>query len=204
MSRLKRPNVIHGYVSKTYLLFSLLLPSPSTSTQKEGLHFFMISPQHTPRNQITSISTMAPTNKPAKVMVDMVYGLNPNSTTGGCVVQRSFEESLLASGGIASIRVHVASSLPSAEKVVRRLQEEDNGGETAYSRVLIIDGIALLFLREKLEVLKRSLGKRGGASSQRVMVGFVHCPFRYGVHDHCVCFFLACRERLATSLELCF
>eukprot|EP00903_Cladosiphon_okamuranus_P007058 g6861.t1 len=128
--------------------------------------------------------------------VDFVYGLPPDSSTGGCVVQRSFEEDLRAAPGVVSVNVHVASDPASAERVFRLLQqqeeEEDEGevgvcgagnekGGEPRSRVLIIDGIALLFLRERLHELRspRSANDGGGGTrrGRRVLAGFVHCPF---------------------------
>lgn len=115
--------------------------------------------------------------------VDIVYGLHPDSSTGGCVVQRSFEDSLLAEG-VTSVRVHVASTAESAEQVFQDLQEAEESGERAEgcSRVLIIDGIALLFMRDRLHALKSPASPGGGVSNgvgrRRILVGFVHCPFR--------------------------
>lgn len=142
------------------------------------------------------------TNLPATlatqaVVVDIVYGLHPDSSTGGCIVQRSFEDNLRAAG-VTSIHVHVASTATSAEQVFKRLQEQEAAAEEEEeeaekqqlrSRVLIIDGIALLFLREKLQALRRNpLGRGAGncARARRVLVGFIHCPFR------CVCACVCC------------
>lgn len=123
-------------------------------------------------------------------MVDFVYGLHPDSSTGGCVVQRSFEDDLRAAAGVVSVNVHVASDRASAERVFRLLQQQDEendaggagagGGDEPRSRVLIIDGIALLFLRERLHELRSPRGAKGDATrrARRVLAGFVHCPFR--------------------------
>lgn len=131
-------------------------------------------------------------------MVDFVYGLPPDSSTGGCVVQRSFEEDLRAAAGVVAVNAHVASDPASAERVFRLLrqqdeeeEEDDAGGAEAgpgeglddppRSRVLIIDGIALLFLRERLHELGSRWSERKGDATRRgrrVLAGFVHCPFR--------------------------
>ena len=106
------------------------------------------------------------------------------------MVQRTFEDDLLAAG-VRGIRLHVASTAESAEQVFERLQQQDlkEAGEGGgRSRVLIIDGIALLFLRHRLPALKSppveeaGVDKEGGAGTRRrrLMVGFVHCPFRSG------------------------
>lgn len=124
-------------------------------------------------------------------VVDFVYGLPPDSSTGGCVVQRSFEQDLRAAPGVVSVNVHVASDPASARRVFRLLQQQDDkeegacgvGGEPR-SRVLIIDGIALLFLRERLHELRSPRSAKGGGGgggarrARRVLAGFVHCPFR--------------------------
>lgn len=140
-----------------------------------------------PRKQInkivkkitTSVHSVAASTSVA--VVDMVYGLHPDSTTGGCVVQRSFEDSLRAEG-ITSIRVHVASTPSSAERVFHRLLGIDGQGESgivrsccgkAIPRVLIVDGIALMFMRDRLRALKEE-------TPARLLVGFVHFPFRCG------------------------
>ncbi|CAN0181037.1 unnamed protein product, partial [Ectocarpus sp. 13 AM-2016] len=108
--------------------------------------------------------------------VDFVYGLHPSSATGGCVVQRSFEDDLRASPGVASVNVHVASDPASAKRVFELLRRqgelEEERGEGPPSRVLIIDGIALLFLRDRLHELVEG---RGGPWS--IVAGFIHCPF---------------------------
>lgn len=111
----------------------------------------------------------------------MVYGLHPDSTTGGCVIQRSFEDSLRAEG-ITSVRVHVASTHSSAERVFQYLLGIDRQEESgmvrsscikATPRLLIVDGIALMFMRDKLQVLKEE-------NPAQLLVGFVHFPFRCG------------------------
>lgn len=112
--------------------------------------------------------------------MDIVYGLHPNTSTGGCVVQRSFEDSLRAAG-VQSIRAHVASTPESAEQVfqsLRRQEEETDLG--SHSRVLIVDGIALLFLREKMHELRSLFGIEHGTAAgvPRALIGFIHCPFR--------------------------
>ncbi|CAM9645233.1 unnamed protein product, partial [Hapterophycus canaliculatus] len=107
---------------------------------------------------------------------DFIYGLHPNSPTGGCVVQRSFEDDLRGTAGVGAVNVHVASDRASAEGVFELLQKQkqreqerrEKGREGWPSGVLIIDGIALLFLRDRLEELRRS---------RRVMAGFIHSPF---------------------------
>ncbi|CAM9321298.1 unnamed protein product, partial [Ectocarpus sp. 6 AP-2014] len=107
--------------------------------------------------------------------VDFVYGLPPGSATGGCVVQRSFEDDLRAGPGVASVNVHVASDPASAKRVfelLRRQGELEERGVGPPSRVLIIDGIALLFLRDRLHEL---VGGRGGPWN--IVAGFIHCPF---------------------------
>lgn len=118
-------------------------------------------------------------------MVDFVYGLPPDTSTGGCVVQRSFEEDLRVAANVSLVNVHVASDAASAERVFRLLQrqdrEEDATAAAACPRLLIIDGIALLFLRERLHELRAPGGVEGDGGSRRsrrVLAGFVHCPFR--------------------------
>lgn len=120
-------------------------------------------------------------------MVDFVYGLPPDTSTGGCVVQRSFEEDLRVAANVSSVNVHVASDAASAERVFRLLQRQDMEEEDAAAaaaacpRLLIIDGIALLFLRERLHELRAPAGVEGNGGSRRsrrVLAGFVHCPFR--------------------------
>ncbi|CAB1119126.1 unnamed protein product [Ectocarpus sp. CCAP 1310/34] len=109
--------------------------------------------------------------------VDFVYGLHPSSATGGCVVQRSFEDDLRADPGVASVNVHVASDAASAKSVFDLLRRqggvEEERGDGPPSRALIIDGIALLFLRDRLHEL---VAGRGGPWS--IVAGFIHCPFR--------------------------
>lgn len=124
-------------------------------------------------------------------MVDIVYGLPPDSTTGGCVVQRTFEDDLHAVG-VSNIRLHVASTAESAEQVFERLQQQElkeageAGGGEVRSRVLIIDGIALLFLRHRLSALRRppveaGVSEGGTRIRHRLLVGFIHCPFRSAI-----------------------
>ncbi|CAN0534583.1 unnamed protein product, partial [Ectocarpus sp. 12 AP-2014] len=108
--------------------------------------------------------------------VDFVYGLHPSSATGGCVVQKAFEDDLRAGPGVASVNVHVASDPASAKRVFELLRRqgelEEERGDGPPSRILIIDGIALLFLRDRLHEL---VGGPGGPWS--VVAGFIHCPF---------------------------
>lgn len=136
--------------------------------------------------QATSISrdVSLPRAPVGAVVVDIVYGLPPDSSTGGCVVQRTFEDDLRAVG-VSDVRLHVASTAASAERVFERLQEQESeeGGEEGRSRVLIIDGIALLFLRHKLPALRNPAIEPGGnkGGRRRLLVGFVHCPFRSAV-----------------------
>lgn len=123
-----------------------------------------------------SLSGAVGYEQPGEVF-DFIYGLHPNSPTGGCVVQRSFEKDLRGVAGVRSVNVHVASDPSSAEGVFELLQRQKQGekercekGDEKPSGVLIIDGIALLFLRDRLQELRRS---------RRVMVGFIHSPFRW-------------------------
>ncbi|CAM9610314.1 unnamed protein product [Sphacelaria rigidula] len=109
--------------------------------------------------------------------VDLVYGLPPDSTTGGCVVQRSFEHDLRTAG--ATVRTYVGSTLQSAAAVYRTLMDGDREHDNeATNRVLLVDGIALLFLRDKLQALRDGGGGGNSRSStgRRFLVGLVHCP----------------------------